>query len=1094
MRHPLFGYGRRRQPRRRRARGRRWLPSFEMPEKRLLLTTFYVLNNNDDGPGSLRFAIELTNIDPLANGADIIVPGGSIGTISPLSALPPVTRNQVTLFDFTIDGTQADSGADGLDLDGNYDSASLLNISGFSGSGITINGSHETVTDNQIVDNPNNVANANGIDVFGGNNTISGNLVSGNGTSGINLDGASGNLITGNLLGTDSLGTSAQGNGFFGIAIQQGAADNTIGGVGTSARNVISGNHQLGLAIIGAGSDNEVVEGNYIGVDITGSQPLGNAFTGIYVGDFGVPGQGVSNVTIGGTAPGAGNVISANENNGIWLSDAGTTGVVVQGNFVGTDATGTVGLGNAQTGVYVQGAEGNTIGGSEPGAGNVVSGNNYDGIDIAGAASTVVQGNTVGLNQSGTAEVGNGFWGIGDENSPGTTIGGTASGAGNVVSGNDEGGITIAGAGSSGAIVQGNIVGLGSDGSTPLGNAYSGVLIGTFSGNYSAPSGVTIGGTTAQARNVISANGNFGVWLGDPGTTDNVVQGNYIGTDATGTVARGNTEYGVYIDNGSSGNTIGGSVPGARNVLSGDLAGVVITDSGTTGNVVAGNNIGTNAPGTAALGNTYEGVFIGNGSTGNTIGGTLLGARNVISGNNLDGVRLYGQGTSSNVVEGDYIGTDGSGLHGLGNLNEGVSIFGGATDNTIGGTSVAAANVISGNGPGTQHPGVYISGQGTSGNVVKGNLIGTDATGTRPLGNGGSGALIDLGATDNSIGGTQAGSGNVLSGNGLYGARVRASGSSGNVIQGNFIGADRTGTLALGNAQGGTLFDLGASSNTLGGTTPGAGNVIAFNSGNGVTVGDNATDTTTGISILGNSIHDNTALGIDLADDGVTLNDSSGHTGPNLFRDFPVLTSAITAGGTTVIQGTLSGTPGATYRVELFGNPAADPSSYGQGKVFLTSVNVPIGPSGTASFSVPTSNALVGEAITATATDSDGNTSEFSKDITDVGAPPIDVTGQIKFASSGLVYNRSTGLFTGTITLTNIGASALYGPLEIVLAGLTPGVTLTNAAGTTSGGDPYLIAYLQSLGPGQSVTLTVSFRKTSLGQGVTYTPRIYTGA
>ncbi len=266
--------------------------------------------------------------------------------------------------------------------------------------------------------------------------------------------------------------------------------------------------------------------------------------------------------------------------------------------------------------------------------------------------------------------------------------------------------------------------------------------------------------------------------------------------------------------------------------------------------------------------------------------------------------------------------------------------------------------------------------------------------------------------------------------------------------------------------------------------------MIAFNGGNGVTVGDGATDATVGVSILGNSIHDDAALGIDLADDGVTPNDSEGHAGPNLFQDFPVLTSAVTAGGATTIIGTLSGTPGATYRVELFGNAAADPSSFGQGQTFLASVAVTIGPAGTAPFTAETTAALVGEAISATATDAAGDTSEFSEDIVDSGAPPVDVTGQVKFASSGLVYNRSTGLFTGTITLTNVGAATLFGPLEVVLTGLTPGVTLTNAAGSTPDGDPYLIAY-QSLGPGQSITLTVSFRKTSLGQSVTYTPKVF---
>src|SRR5208337_5647877 len=161
----------------------------------------------------------------------------------------------------------------------------------------------------------------------------------------------------------------------------------------------------------------------------------------------------------------------------------------------------------------------------------------------------------------------------------------------------------------------------------------------------------------------------------------------------------------------------------------------------------------------------------------------------------------------------------------------------------------------------------------------------------------------------------------------------------------------------------------------------GAGNIIAYNGGNGVTIGNSPTDASTGDAVLGNAIYGNAKLGIDLGDDGVTLNDSNGHNGPNLFQDFPVLTSAFPVNGTTLIAGTLSGDPDTIYRVEFFSDPKADPTGYGQGQIFLGFVNVTTNSSGVASFTsnVPTA-VPSGQFISATATDPAGNTSEFSAD------------------------------------------------------------------------------------------------------------------
>src|SRR5204862_352581 len=148
-------------------------------------------------------------------------------------------------------------------------------------------------------------------------------------------------------------------------------------------------------------------------------------------------------------------------------------------------------------------------------------------------------------------------------------------------------------------------------------------------------SGNSVGGPLATQLNLISDNGEDGVFLSDPGTTGNLVQGNYVGTEITATDFLGNAGNGVTLANGASANTIGG--PAATGVSSGNLisgnrsVGVYVADTGTSANLVQGNRIGTNAAGTAALANGSSGVQITLGASANTIGGAAA-ARNVISG------------------------------------------------------------------------------------------------------------------------------------------------------------------------------------------------------------------------------------------------------------------------------------------------------------------------------------------------------------------------------------------------------------------------------------------------------------------------------
>ena len=184
----------------------------------------------------------------------------------------------------------------------------------------------------------------------------------------------------------------------------------------------------------------------------------------------------------------------------------------------------------------------------------------------------------------------------------------------------------------------------------------------------------------------------------------------------------GNSGDGVRIDSGAQSNIIGGATDTEKNIISGnDDNGVSIYDSGTDSNKVLGNYIGTDVTGTAALENSANGIRIDSGAQSNIIGGTTDGERNIISGNGEIGVRIDGSGTENNRIIGNYIGTDVTGTVALGNGKCGVLIVGGAKSNTIGGVTAGEKNIIAGN-----DKGVVIGDSEADGNVVSGNYIGTE--------------------------------------------------------------------------------------------------------------------------------------------------------------------------------------------------------------------------------------------------------------------------------------------------------------------------------------------------------------------------------
>jgi hypothetical protein len=832
--------------------------------------------------------------------------------------------------------------------------------------------------------------------------TVKGNVISGNGANGVFISGAgvTGNVVKGNVIGLNAAGTAGLGNTLNGVRIGEGAASNTIGGTAASDRNVISGNTEDGVLITGAGATGNKLQGNYIGLDAAGAADLGNDGSGVEIT------KGAASNTVGGTAAGARNVISGNTLDGVSIL-SGASGNLVLGNILGLDAAGSLQRGNGEHGIAISFAANNTIGGTSAAARNVISANGSDGISCFGATGNKIQGNFIGTDLIGALDRGNSGAGVlilGP--AVNNTVGGAVAGARNVISGNGKSGLTL---NATSNLVQGNFIGLDATGAADLGNGEDGIAIlagaannqvggtsalarnvisgnggngillhGSFTsgnkvlGNFigldaagaadlgNDGDGVeisggahdnTLGGTVAAARNIISGNGANGVFINQAGTTGNKVLGNFIGLNATGAADLGNTGDGVRVSSGAANNTVGGTVAGARNVISGNGGdGIRIKDAGTDGNKVQGNFIGLNAAGAAAIGNDF-GVEIDTGAANNTVGGAIAGARNVISGNSGDGVLISGAGTTGNKVQGNFIGTDVTGAADLGNEFSGVFIFGGAADNTVGGAVAGVRNVISGNG----FSGATIVDAGTTGNQIQGNFIGLNAAGTADLGNDSNGVDISVGAADNTVGGTTPLARNVISGNAENGVFIVSSGTNANKIQGNFIGLAANGIAPLGNGENGVFIAAAAASNSIGGSEAGAGNIIAHNGGDGVLIGSSGgfAAAGNGNSVLGNSIFANGESGIDLgADDGVTANDASDiDSGPNDLLNRPVLTGAFLVGDVLLIGGTLNTELGKTLLIELFSTPTLNAAGQAEGKTFLGFVLVTTSASNTVGFS-----------------------------------------------------------------------------------------------------------------------------------------------
>ena len=598
-----------------------------------------VTNTSDSGPGSLRLALYYANDFPgttITFNIPATDPGlsNNVFNIVPSDALP-------SLFNLTtIDGTTEPV------------------VTNTAGPQILLNG----IYCQALADNPN------GIQMKGTNSTLRGMIINNFPSCGVNITGSNaiGNTVSGCYLGLDCTGNTPVTNWYVPAQITLGACSNIIGGSTSSARNIISGSAFMGVAIREAGTCFNQVEGNYIGLNAAGTLAVSNTFAGVEVFD------GAQSNLIGGYVAGARNIISGNGNGGVSLAETNTTGNVVAGNYIGLNPAGTAAIGNNGAGVQIYNdAATNLIGGTQAGAGNVISGNIYQGVEIGSLGTTdagnVIQGNWIGLSAAGTNAVPNDHGGVGIFYGANfNVIGGTTSAARNVISGNTSQGVSIGYSPTYGNIVEGNYIGLNPAGTVAIPNTESGVDI------FNANSNV-IGGTTDGAGNVISGNDQDGVLIQNSGTVGNVVLGNIIGLNAAGTAAVSNTWSGVEVYGGSAGNTIG-SIGGGRNYTSGNGEYGVIVDYGSSLNVIQGNTIGLNISNTAAVPNQWSGVSFYSGAVSNLLGGTTIGAANLISGNLQNGVAVDFSGATNNVIRGNSIFANGSGYLG-------ISLYSGGNNN-----------------------------------------------------------------------------------------------------------------------------------------------------------------------------------------------------------------------------------------------------------------------------------------------------------------------------------------------------------------------------------------------------------------------------
>jgi hypothetical protein len=715
---------------------------------------------------------------------------------------------------------------------------------------------------------------------------------------------------------------------------------------------------------------------------------------------------------------------------GIRLASSNNT---VAGNYIGTTAGS---LANCATGVScstdigvsIEDGSNNTVGGTTAADRNVLSNNGSYGVQvttITGSASgNVITGNYVGTKVNGSTALPNG-WGVvvvnnGGSDPTGTTIGGTAAGTGNVISGNSNNGIDLA-LGST--TVAGNIVGLNAAGTSAVpNNGTAGVYV-------QETASVVIGGVSAASRNIVSGNGQEGIESG--GTTGTVtIRNNYIGTDITGTLRRGNQYSGVYLPS-TSGTVIDSNLISGNSVCCG---GNQVQLNGGTGDQVTNNLIGFAADGSTLITGADTGL-----SVSNTVDTTVTG--NTIGGNTSYGI--YASSTDSLTINNNKVGTDTGGTLARGNGN-GIEVDS-SSQAVIG--APGAGNLVSAN------TGYGVALNSTVDSSIKANLVGTDVSGANMLSNGATTIWLD-GSSRIDVGGTSAGEGNVVGGvtPACCEAGIYLTSADDNRILGNKVGVNAA-LGALPNAWAGIYLDGGSDANQIGDGTSAGANLVANSGDAGVVVAGGRSN-----RIRANSISANGLLGIDLDQDGVTANDNADpDTGSNRLQNYPVLTTSASNAGGTQVTGSLNSRPNRSYVLDFFSNGSCDSSGNGEGEVYLGSKTVSTNGSGNVSFSASLGvSAASGSSVTATATDvALGDTSEFSACLANQGGLPAASVANVS-------ASESAGNMVFTVTLSS---APVFSPVTVDYA---------TANGTALAGSDYTATTGTVTFTGAQTTQTVS--------------------
>ena len=981
------------------------------PEPEPEYTPFIVTNTADDGEGSLRKAL----IDADFNaGPDTIIfnipitdPGyddtKGVWTIQVLTETM-FLENDSTVIDATTQTTsQGDRNSQGPEIEitgldavstcfqfnGSGNEIKGFAINQFSMYAIAINDDNAKVTGNYIgtdVTGTSALPNGHGIHlgyaakhcVIGGSTAEERNLISGNVEYGIVIQspGTDSNMVKGNYIGTDRTGEVALGNGEGGIYLLSGPAANIIGGTAAVERNIISaspgngtGSHWYGNGIVLNAADSNIIIGNYIGTNYDASAALPNEAYGIHLV------MSHHNI-IGGTTPGEGNVISGNKLGGVFIYSINCDSNIVSGNFIGTDGSGLAELHNNNYGIYISyGAEKNQIG-----PGNIISYNSSHGVFCSNENTRM---NTITQN----VITHNGALGIRNENGANNSltpavilevttdkVTGTACAGCRVEVFSDELDEGAIFEGYTDADDEGNFEWTG----TATGPYFTATATDAdgntseFSEPFDTSSGYHVpcivtntndSGEGSLRQAMADADENpgadsvvFNIPASDPGynsTTgvwtiqltaalEEVLNDSMIIDGATQTISQGdNNPQGPEIEISGTGAVDYGLVLSGHSntvknlIVNGFLQGGIFIKGHH--NKVTGSFIGCDASGTQPVPNGY-GIQIVYGAKHTIIGGNTAEKRNLISGNRFHGIMIAASGTDSTLIQGNFIGTDYAGEDTVCNAYGGIHLVNEAGHTIVGGTTAGERNIICGaNHSGNIYMGNGITIENSDNNRIVGNYIGTNKEGTIALPNIDFGVAIAKGE-HNQVGGPNPGEGNVISGNGWGGIFIRFSESMNNTIEGNLIGTDVSGSGNLGNNHIGIQMDYGAHDNTVG-----PSNAIMHNGDYGIQC---SFDTTFRNTITQNSIADHQELGIFNED------------GANGSIAVPEILN-ITSSGVT-------GTACASCTVEIFSDETDE------GAIFEGST------AANASGSFTWTGTVSGPYVTATVTDTEGNTSQFS--------------------------------------------------------------------------------------------------------------------